>query len=133
MNLTPCKFEYCHVNLNIKIFNITWAAKTGYSNLAAPDPPQIPMVQKPPRKFAFFKEGFGFCTIGNMYDLCTIAPAMTFSKLYLKIVPYLLGYSLHCSQSMIHSPFDGHLSFNLLQSSGLSVCKGRYPKTNTYY
>ena len=31
--LAPYKFEYQHVNLNIKIFDITWAAKVGFPSI----------------------------------------------------------------------------------------------------
>ncbi len=43
-NFGPYKIEYTFVNLNIRIFNITWAAKIkygGYSNLAVPDPQEL--------------------------------------------------------------------------------------------
>ena len=33
MILAPCKFEYPHVNSNIKIFDITWAAKVGFPSI----------------------------------------------------------------------------------------------------
>ena len=33
MILVPCKFEYVHVNSNIKIFDITWAAKIGFPSI----------------------------------------------------------------------------------------------------
>ena len=43
-NFGPYKIEYTFVNLNIRIFNITWAAKIkygGYSDLAVPDPQEL--------------------------------------------------------------------------------------------